>query len=654
MPSEPHVEQDDSFDRIAGLVRRTLRVPTALVTLVEPTRQVFPGAVGLPEPWQTERATPLTHSFCQHVVADAAPLVVGDARNDPRLADNLAIDDLGVIAYAGMPLTDRAGTVIGSLCAIDSEPREWTDDELHDLRDLAAACSSELQLREVALVARSESARVQALIDSMPVGYIAHDRDWVVVGVNAEAARLVDADEADLLGAVLWERFPAVVGSEVETVYRRVAETGVAETFEYFYPDPLDKWYEIRVLADGGGVTAYFVDVTLRYESESRARAILAAMPVGFVALDQDFRVTEANPLGASLVGAKVEDLVGNIAWELFPELESSDFGRTYKRVARTGQAEVVEAWYPEPLNAWYDVQAVNERGGVSLFFTDVSERHRVQELLERDAAHDQSVAKALQEALLTELPEPNHLHIAAHYVTAALADRVGGDWYDALVDPQGATTVIIGDVAGHDIAAAALMGQLRSMLRAFVWEHPDDPPSAALTRLDAAMEQLRIPTTATVLVARIEQSACAERRDLRTVRWSSAGHPPPILIPADGAAGLLAADDAPGTSPRVDPLLGARARQSRHDHVTTIRPGSTLLLYTDGLIETRRADLDTGIRALVARADEHRDLEPDRLLATVTADLVGDAPEDDVATLVVRFHTETEPRPRSAGERTV
>ncbi len=138
-----------SFDHYARLVRRSLDVPTALVSIVETYRQVFPGALGLPDPWQKERETPLSHSFCKYVVADERPLVIEDARQDERLADNLAISDLGVIAYAGWPITNSHGEVIGSLCAIDSKPRTWTELDLENLADLAAACSAEIAQREL-------------------------------------------------------------------------------------------------------------------------------------------------------------------------------------------------------------------------------------------------------------------------------------------------------------------------------------------------------------------------------------------------------------------------------------------------------------------------------------------------------------------------
>ncbi len=140
-------QADPALDRFAEMVRVVLRVPVALVTLVDDERQYFPGACGLGDPWAQSRETPLSHSFCQHVVKTAEPLVVVDARLDPRVSDNLAIGDLGVVGYAGMPLTDANGEVLGSLCAIDHAPREWTAAELGLLAELATSCSDSLRLR---------------------------------------------------------------------------------------------------------------------------------------------------------------------------------------------------------------------------------------------------------------------------------------------------------------------------------------------------------------------------------------------------------------------------------------------------------------------------------------------------------------------------
>ena len=107
---------DAIMDGIAQRVQQRLGVPVALVSLVQAERQVFPGMVGLPAPFAGSRATPLSHSFCQHVVETAQPLVIADARTHPLVRRNLAVVDLGVVAYAGMPLTDGGGLVLGSLC----------------------------------------------------------------------------------------------------------------------------------------------------------------------------------------------------------------------------------------------------------------------------------------------------------------------------------------------------------------------------------------------------------------------------------------------------------------------------------------------------------------------------------------------------------
>jgi GAF domain-containing protein len=138
---------DAALDRLTGVVARVLDAPVALVSLVDADKQVFAGCVGLPEPWATDRQTPLSHSFCQHAVTTREPLIVHDARNDPRVSDNLAIRDLDVIAYAGIPLIDREGQALGSLCVIDHRPRRWTDAEVELLTDLATTVVDELESR---------------------------------------------------------------------------------------------------------------------------------------------------------------------------------------------------------------------------------------------------------------------------------------------------------------------------------------------------------------------------------------------------------------------------------------------------------------------------------------------------------------------------
>jgi diguanylate cyclase len=140
-------EPEPEFDRFTRLAVDLLGVPVALVSLVEGDRQFFKSACGLPGNWAAARQTPLSHSLCQHVVARGQPLVIADARQDPLVADNLAVRDLSVIAYAGFPLTLSDGHVVGAFSVIDAQPHEWTEHQLRVLSDLAAAVRTQLELR---------------------------------------------------------------------------------------------------------------------------------------------------------------------------------------------------------------------------------------------------------------------------------------------------------------------------------------------------------------------------------------------------------------------------------------------------------------------------------------------------------------------------
>lgn len=139
-------EADERFDRVTRLVALALNVPVALISLVDRDRQFFKSAVGLPEPWASCRETPLSHSFCQHVVARSAALRIEDARNDPLVASNDAVRDLNVVAYLGVPLRTHDGHVLGSLCAIDGVPRNWTDRDEMMLRQFAAIVEEQIVL----------------------------------------------------------------------------------------------------------------------------------------------------------------------------------------------------------------------------------------------------------------------------------------------------------------------------------------------------------------------------------------------------------------------------------------------------------------------------------------------------------------------------
>ena len=176
---------EDTFDRASRLASRAVGTPVALVSIVHEDTQVFAGLHGLGEPWATTRQTPLSHSFCQHVVITDDALVVDHARRDGRVRDNLAIDDLGVAAYLGLPLYGPGEQVVGSFCVIDDRPRQWTAEDLQVLADAALGVQRELDLR-VTIRDLNEARRER---DNL-VQALAHDLRSPLTTVMAGAAML--------------------------------------------------------------------------------------------------------------------------------------------------------------------------------------------------------------------------------------------------------------------------------------------------------------------------------------------------------------------------------------------------------------------------------------------------------------------------------
>ncbi|MEU9380140.1 SpoIIE family protein phosphatase [Streptomyces sp. NPDC048279] len=586
---------DTGMDRFARLVTRLLRVPVALVSLMERDRVILPGMAGLPDPWASSRALPLSHSLSRHVVASGQPLIVPDARADDRLRTDPAIAALGVAAYAGMPLTDADGLVLGSLCAHVHEPRAWSDTEQRDLADLAAACSAELRLRILSAQRRStqkvlETARAtaeQARRDAERLEHEAQaglDHAELLLRASEELAQTSGLEDVrrrlrDLFSGV---GKPAYVGLLVadEQELRRIPHPDIVYALER----------EVPLLATDAAFPSALAFRERRTVFVPDRQALVAEhSPEAVAAFD---RMGFSTVLCLPLWGSRALLGILTICWT------------KPHQVSITERATLTAA-------AGYIAQAAER----ALYLDE-----RI------------SVARQLQEAMLTDLHLADHVELSALYQPSANDNMIGGDWYDAYhlqSAPSGGPAplmITVGDITGHDMHAATVMGQVRSMLRQATLDHPPYSPATAVTALEAACAVLPIEAGGTLVHARLDPVHDGPGWNLT---WSNAGHPPPLLRTPDARVALLTQHDI---------LLHQDFEPShRTEHRITLPPNSTLLLYTDGLIERPGHDIDTAIAQLVALLARHGDEPLPQLVHRISKRLADPRPGDDVVVLAVR-----------------
>ncbi|MGV9989521.1 SpoIIE family protein phosphatase [Streptomyces sp. NPDC003374] len=204
---------------------------------------------------------------------------------------------------------------------------------------------------------------------------------------------------------------------------------------------------------------------------------------------------------------------------------------------------------------------------------------------------HEQrNVAETMQRRLLTPLPQVDHLRMAARYLPAQRAMEIGGDWYDGFLLGDGMLALVIGDVVGHDLQAAAHMAEVRNMLRALAWDH-GEPPSRIMRRLDEAVTNTSDAPMATLVFARVEGPEGGPWR----LHWVNAGHPPPLLVTHEGETRFLEGGHGPLIGMSATLHLGL----NWPDAHTDLPPECTVLFYTDGLVESRDRPIDLGMAKL-------------------------------------------------------
>ncbi|ELS51480.1 PP2C family protein-serine/threonine phosphatase [Streptomyces viridochromogenes] len=401
--------------------------------------------------------------------------------------------------------------------------------------------------------------------------------------------------------------------------------------------------------------------------------AVFQALPGMVALLTPELFYADANEDFQRLSGRTREQLVGRYIFDIFPDNPNDpaasgmrDVRASMLRVVTSGERDTMalqrydiedpmrpghwEERYWSPINApvrgpdgkvafiLHRVEEVTElvrlRGGSggdsrarvleAELYTRARELQELNERLRQAHAREREVALALQEAMLPARRQVGDHRAAVRYRPAVGALNVCGDWYD-LVDLVGGNRigVSVGDVVGHGLEAAGVMGQLRSALSAT--SRVADGPAEALNVLGRYAHVVDGAESATAVTTFIDF-------DARTITYSSAGHPPPALVHSDGRVEFLdQATDTP-LDARPDPLPRPQA-------VTTFMDGATLVLYTDGLIERRREDIDTGLSRLADSLSRHRTADPERLADAVLLELLppGGA-TDDTALIVVRL----------------
>ncbi|MDP5184683.1 SpoIIE family protein phosphatase [Blastococcus sp. BMG 814] len=490
------------------------------------------------------------------------------------------IELLGLRALATVPLRVE-GRLLGSFLVVWTTEHEFTGDDVEVLEALAA---------QIALsVSRLQSEA---------------ERGAAVAAMAQANQRLrLLADAGRVLSGTL----------DIDQQIGRLASLVVPELADWCWIVVTDEQGRLHDVASshrdptrGGEVEAYVSAMVASMSEESAARRVITTgRPVLLPVIEWD-QVTRALPDAAARERFARLGAGAGVAVPLVARGQVLGALGLFTREERgpLGEAEVDTA------------VEIGRRAGLAL--------HQA-----RLYGQQRDLADALQRSMLTEPPQPEHCEIVVRYVPAAEGAEIGGDWYDAFLQRGGTTVLAIGDVVGHDTRAAAAMGQVRGLLRGISYSSGGSP-AEVLTELDRAVQGLALNTMATALVAQLEPEPDDEAGRMR-LRWANAGHPPPALLASDGSVVLLDGKQA-------DLLLGVAPETVREDHVAVLAPGSTVLLYTDGLVERRDRDIDAGTEQLLEVLGECGGFPLDELCDRVLARMILPDAEDDVAVLAVRL----------------
>lgn len=413
----------EQFGVLTDHVTTMLGAPVAIISIVDADRQVFAGHCGLPEPWASRGETPMTHSFCQYVVETNETLIIRDANMDELVKDNMAIGDLGVVAYLGVPVALPTGEIAGALAAIDSEPREWTERDLACLKSLARVVEREISifLSEI---------RYRSFFEEMQEGYYVaraiRSPDGLLTDVEFEEVnpafeRLTGFSAAAVVGTRLSKLVPEAL-PEMLPPYDRVLSTGEVVEHANTVSSLEGRWFENRIRKlDDDHLAALVTDVTGRKraeielrESETYWRGLFEQMSEGFILGTAvrnadgrvvDWRYNEVNRAWGELVGIGSDEAAGRTIRELFPGIEE-EWITEVTRVLDTGRPNVFVRQVAA-IGRTYEGHVHPLQGDdFVILFLDVTERLGMEAALENRQKQLQTVIESMPVGvLLAEAP---------------------------------------------------------------------------------------------------------------------------------------------------------------------------------------------------------------------------------------------------------
>ncbi|CAN5615472.1 hypothetical protein BH20ACT2_BH20ACT2_20190 [soil metagenome] len=701
---------EEPFDRLVRLAATVLGTPSAFLTIVDDKRSWFKACVGVPA--GAERSTPVEMSFCQYVIASDEPLIVDDARCDPRTRDNPAIASLGVAAWAGFPVRAPTGEVLGTFCAVDNAVRHWSEHDIDILRTLAASASTEVALR--AAIVDEAHARADAEVAASRAALLADAGARLSSSLDDEItltnlAELVVPRLADWCGVDLLQPDGGIrrlIVTQADPALREVATA-----LEEFGPDPHGPSPIMDVIRTGesifapevtddmlaGGVesaehlaimksldvrsvlivpltargrtigaltliavgdrrpygqsdlslacelaerAALAVDNALLHQAvtfqaalleagnEATVDAILVVSPTGEM-LSFNQRFVELWPIPDEVMATRSDQAALRSVLDKLvdPEAFMVRVNELYEHHDRSSRDELallggrIFDRYGSPLTADDGTYL-----GWAWRFRDITDDRRRSRALMESGERFATLARTLQQSLLPpSLPDVPGIEVAARYSPAESGVEVVGDFYDVF---QAARSwgVVMGDVCGKGSEAAAVTALARYTIRAAAMR--TRVPSRILATLNEALLQQRPDDErfVTAVYVTVRQSASGVNLTL-----ASAGHLPPLLRRHDGELRTV-------TRPALPAGLFADIALS--DVRLELRPGDTLVLYTDGVTEARRGEEEFGLGRLEEIVESAHELEVSGLAAAIeeAVEKFSDGSHrDDRAILVLR-----------------